>query len=117
MDTMTLMHLRAIQNKRANGISLRMPTLFNPAWASPQTVLPPKPIRPAPRPDLPVADLVDLGLRTVVPVQYQIVKSGGAVLESPAVPGVVKILVGAVVVAAAVSGAKEVGRTIDNLLS
>lgn len=116
MDTMTLMHLRATQSSRMNRRSLTRLSTY-PARAVPQLAAARQPVQPSPQPDAALAQLVDLGLRTVVPVQYQIVKTGGAVLESPTVPGVVKLLVFVAVSAAAISGGKEIGRVLDNLLS
>lgn len=114
MDTMTLMHLRAAQSSRTNRHSLTRLSQY-PARAVPQLAAR-QPVQPPPQPDA-LTQLVDLGLQAVVPVQYQIVKTGGAVLESPTVPGVVKLLVVVVVSAAAISGGKEIGRVLDNLLS
>lgn len=115
MDTMTLMRLRAAQSNRTSNYGqagLRhYPARTVPPLTSQQTV------QPTPQPDAALTQLVDLGLRTVVPVQYQIVKTGGEVLESPSVPDVVKVLVGLVVGAAVISAGNEIGRTIDNLLS
>jgi hypothetical protein len=115
MDTMTLMHLRGAQSSRMNRRSLTRLSTY-PARAVPQLAAR-QPVQPPPQTDAALAQLVDLGLQTVVPVQYQIVKTGGAVLESPTVPGVVKLLVFVAVSAAAISGGKEIGRVLDNLLS
>lgn len=116
MDTMTLMRLRAAQSNRTNRYRSMQANLHYPArTALPQAVR--QPFRRPPQTDDPLAKLVDLGLQSVVPVQYHIVKTGGAVLESPSVPAVVKVLVGIAVSAAAISAGKEIGRALDNLLS
>lgn len=114
MDTMTLMHMQAARRARASRHSLTRVAAHLPT--APHLSVR-QPVQPASQTDDALTKLVDLGLRSVVPVQYQIVKTGGEVLESPSVPGVVKLLVGFVVGAAVVSAGNEIGRTIDNLLS
>jgi hypothetical protein len=114
MDTMTLMHMQAARRARASRHNLTRVAAHLPT--APHFALQ-QPVQPASQTDDALTKLVDLGLRSVVPVQYQIVKTGGEVLESPSVPGVVKLLVGFVVGAAVVSAGNEIGRTIDNLLS
>ena len=116
MDTMTLMRLRAAQNSRMNRHRLLPANLSSPTRTVSQPAFRMQ-VQSAPQQDDPLTKLVDLGLQIVVPVQYQVVKTGGAVLESPAVPSLVKVLVSIAVTAAVISGGKEIGRTLDNLLS
>lgn len=116
MDTMTIARRRASQSGRTSRYS---PVRLGPypARTAAQPMAVQLPVQPTPPLSPALSLLVDLGLRTVVPVQYQIVKTGGQVLESPAVPGAVKVLVVVVVTAAMVSGGKEIGRVLDNFLS